>query len=218
MKMRIAVLSLLTMFCVALAAIPAMAAPISVIYSNGGPVGNVGDYLISNGNTTSDSFTCSSSTCTPTNLRFYEWNLQPGAQLTNFFWSISTAENGGILIADGRAGVPSALPCITNVFGISVCQVTSKLVPLAGFLPLSHGTYWLNLSSARDASGPVVTGWDDNGGPSQASTQFGNAVLNNIGSEAFTIYGTTTPEPGSILLLGSGILGVAGVLRRKLIR
>jgi hypothetical protein len=28
--------------------------------------------------------------------------------------------------------------------------------------------------------------------------------------------GTSTPEPGSMMLLGSGILGVAGVLRRKL--
>jgi hypothetical protein len=27
----------------------------------------------------------------------------------------------------------------------------------------------------------------------------------------------TTPEPGSILLLGSGILGIAGILRRRLV-
>jgi hypothetical protein len=30
--------------------------------------------------------------------------------------------------------------------------------------------------------------------------------------------GTTVPEPGSFMLLGSGLLGMAGVLRRKLIR
>ena len=37
-------------------------------------------------------------------------------------------------------------------------------------------------------------------------------------SEAFTITGGTgtTPEPSSIMLFGSGILGLAGVLRRKL--
>jgi len=42
-----------------------------------------------------------------------------------------------------------------------------------------------------------------------------------IASESFTLdgrVGGTTPEPSSILLLGSGILGIAGVLRRKLTR
>lgn len=40
-----------------------------------------------------------------------------------------------------------------------------------------------------------------------------------FGGEAFTINGgQTVPEPSSIMLLGSGILGVAGVLRRKLSR
>jgi hypothetical protein len=52
--------------------------------------------------------------------------------------------------------------------------------------------------------------------------------VGTIPSESFTVLGTqsttttsttttgTTPEPSSILLLGSGILGLAGVLRRKL--
>ena len=37
------------------------------------------------------------------------------------------------------------------------------------------------------------------------------------GGESFTLSTgeVTTPEPSSILLLGSGILGLAGVLRRK---
>ncbi|HUK73897.1 MAG TPA: PEP-CTERM sorting domain-containing protein, partial [Candidatus Bathyarchaeia archaeon] len=66
--------------------------------------------------------------------------------------------------------------------------------------------------------------WDENSGPSSASE---NSV-GTIPSEAFTVLGgtssstTTTsttgtvPEPSSILLFGSGILGLAGVLRRKL--
>ncbi|MGA9563968.1 MAG: PEP-CTERM sorting domain-containing protein [Candidatus Korobacteraceae bacterium] len=32
----------------------------------------------------------------------------------------------------------------------------------------------------------------------------------------FNPTGTSTPEPGSLFLLGSGIVGVAGVFRRKL--
>jgi hypothetical protein len=44
--------------------------------------------------------------------------------------------------------------------------------------------------------------------------------VGTIPSEAFTINGTTTggttPEPNSILLFGSGMFVLAGVLRRKL--
>ncbi len=61
-------------------------------------------------------------------------------------------------------------------------------------------------------------GDDGNGGgcPSTAS----NGAVGSIGAESFDINGTggtgTTPEPDSFLLLASGILGLAGVLRYKL--
>jgi hypothetical protein len=51
------------------------------------------------------------------------------------------------------------------------------------------------------------------------------STLGTIPSEAFTLSyietttttsSGTTPEPGSIMLFGSGILGLAGILRRKL--
>jgi hypothetical protein len=46
-------------------------------------------------------------------------------------------------------------------------------------------------------------------------------VLGSIPSEAFTLTGSTsggtTPEPGSVMLFASGVLGVAGVLRRRLL-
>jgi hypothetical protein len=41
--------------------------------------------------------------------------------------------------------------------------------------------------------------------------------LNDILGVDDVRYGATTPEPSSILLLGSGLLGAAGVLRRKLL-
>lgn len=77
------------------------------------------------------------------------------------------------------------------------------------------GTCWLTLSNATTQSGDPIY-WDENSGPSMAyATEVGS-----IPSEAFTLSGhggpPTTPEPSSILLFGSGILGLAGVLRRKL--
>jgi PEP-CTERM motif len=80
---------------------------------------------------------------------------------------------------------------------------------------LAAGTYWLNMDNAVINDDPAY--WDENSGPAQASE---NSV-GTIPSEAFTIFGSsngssTVPEPASILLFGSGMLGLAGVLRRRL--
>jgi PEP-CTERM motif len=45
--------------------------------------------------------------------------------------------------------------------------------------------------------------------------------LVNFGTFPYTLYGgylegTSTPEPGTLILMGSGLLGLAGVIRRKL--
>jgi hypothetical protein len=41
-----------------------------------------------------------------------------------------------------------------------------------------------------------------------------------LGGETFTINtaDATTPEPGSVMLFGSGLLGLAGILRRRISR
>ncbi len=55
------------------------------------------------------------------------------------------------------------------------------------------------------------------------NSAFGKIVINDLAGDDFAIaqlrqgtLSSTTPEPGSILLFGSGILGLAGVLRRKM--
>jgi hypothetical protein len=56
--------------------------------------------------------------------------------------------------------------------------------------------------------------WDESSGPSMAL----DSGLGTIPSESFTILGNattgTTPEQSSFLLLASGIVGVAGLIRR----
>lgn len=86
-----------------------------------------------------------------------------------------------------------------------------------GSLPVTAGdTYWLTLTGATDSFGGRDA-WDINSGPSMACY---NHTLEcfQVPSESFTINGGpsgTTPEPDSIMLFGSGIVGLAGVLRRK---
>jgi hypothetical protein len=82
----------------------------------------------------------------------------------------------------------------------------------------------LTLANATTVQSLEPVYWDENSGvgchsAGCPSTAYEN-TLGTIPSEAFTIGGGsgggTTPEPSSILLFGSGLVGLAGVLRRKL--
>jgi PEP-CTERM motif-containing protein len=116
--------------------------------------------------------------------------------MTSVDWSITSAENGGTVYGSGR---PVAKTSLTQLFP-----------------PIS----WLNLQNAAVPSGDSVFGDENSGkgcrGTGCPSSAWESAV-GTIPSEAFTIgCGGSTPEPSSIMLFGSGILGLAGVLRRKL--
>jgi PEP-CTERM motif len=90
---------------------------------------------------------------------------------------------------------------------------------------LANTQYWLTLGGANDTGFTQFDAWDVNGGPASCDFAVGGVLIGDCGlgqgieGEAFTLYAqgqTGTPEPGSFLLLGSGVIGLAGVLRRKL--
>jgi hypothetical protein len=185
----------------ALAAVPAMAD----VYNNGPINGNTDAWTINSGFVVSDTFTTGGDAIT--GISFGVW-LFPGDTVTSVEVSITSQEFGGTTFFDGTVNL-SASGCVGNSFGFNVCTETA-----AFDTTLAAGTYWLNLQNASVPSGDPVY-WDENSGPSAAS----QSSAGTIPSEAFTVNGTpggTTPEPSSIMLLGSGILGLAGILRRRL--
>ena len=204
MKLRIA---LLTILCLALAAVPAFAGS----YSNGPINGNTDAWTINFGYVVSDTFVQPAGDTTATGFSVGVWEF-PGDTVLSVDWSIGTSEYGGD-VASGTASVTDTFVS-TNGFGYNI-DVLSANISASG---LNGGsTYWLSLQNAVVSTGDPVF-WDENSGPSQAS----ESSVGTIPSEAFTINtsggggGGTTPEPSSIMLFGSGILGLAGVLRRKL--
>ena len=144
----------------------------------------------------------------------------PGDTTLSVDWAVGLTEYGSE-IAHGTASVTDSF-ISTNGFGYNVDTLTATGLNVP---ELGGVAYWLSLQNAVVSSGDPVF-WDENSGagcrsngcPSSAS----ESSVGTIPSEAFTINtsggggGGTTPEPSSIMLFGSGILGLAGVLRRKL--
>ena len=206
MKLLVASLSLLAL---CLAVVPAVA---QTIYNNGPINGTTDAWELGFDLVVSDTFTTNGGNVT--GLAFGAW-LFPGDVLQSAEVSISSSEFGGTTYFDSVVDFTQS-GCSSNQFGLNVCTETSSSF---GPVNLAAGTYWLNLQNPNVGDGDPIF-WDENSGPSSASQN----VVGTIPSEAFTVLGTTTttietgtvPEPGSIMLFGSGVLGLAGVLRRKL--
>jgi hypothetical protein len=185
-------------------------APIAVadVYNNGPINGQTNAWVINSGFTASDSFTVNGVSANITGLEFGAW-LFPGDTLETVEVSITSDEFGGTTYFDQVLSF-SQNNCALNFADFNVCTETANFD-----LNLPGGTFWLNMNNAVVDNGDPVY-WDENHGPSSASES-------NVGttySEAFTLNGTvsqtsTTPEISSILLFGTGMVGLMGVLRRK---
>src|SRR5271165_248003 len=219
MKMRMVALTIL---CLTLAGIPASAQNWS--YDNGPINGTTDAWTINFGYIVSDSYIARGSNVNGFSFGVWEFS---GDVMTSVDWSITSAENGGTVFGSGTASGKALTDTFisSNQYGYDIdkISVTGLNVP-----ELTGVTYWLNLQNAVVPSGDPVF-WDENSGkgcggagcPSMAS----ESSVGTIPGEAFTISGgcgagknspSCTPEPSSIMLLGSGILGSAAVLRRKL--
>jgi hypothetical protein len=156
---------------------------------------------------------------------FGEWVLA-GDTPTGVTWAIGNNNFSGTLTA--AAGFGTTLYCSSGGSGCDGYgyDVYISHFSISGTSFTAGDTYWLTLTNATDSQGTDFNGWDLTApGPATCDVEHG-AIVPGGGAacgfqgESFTITngGVTTPEPSSILLLGSGILGLAGVLRRKLTR
>ncbi len=212
----------LTILCVALVAIPAW--PDN--YDNGPINGTTDAWTINFGYVVSDTFFFTQNNTSVSGFSFGVWEF-PGDTMSSVDWSITDDENGPCpsetCLGNGTASGANLKDTFisTNQYGYNI-----DLITVSGLNTQVPGgvSLWLNLQNAAVPSGDPVY-WDENSGkgcggamcPSSAS----ESAVGTIPSEAFTITsggGTSgsTPEPSSIMLLGSGVLGIAGLLRRKL--
>ena len=199
-----------------LATVPAFA---NTLYNNNtANSGNLAAWNISANNyIVSDSFTLSASS-TVTNASFYAW-LTPGDSLESVEWSIGTTPYSNSL-GSGTA-FTSQIFRLSNSFGASVDQETFTIPNLS----LSAGTYWFTLQDALVYFNSDSVYWDVSNGTHSTAYVSGIGNINGYmgpgtNSESFYIIGTpdatVTPEPSSFWLLGSGLAGLAGLIKRKL--
>jgi hypothetical protein len=214
-----------------IAAVPALAGSV-VLYDNGPSTYNLsaaslGLGCITGCVTVTDSFTLSSNS-TVTGVNFVTW-LQ-GNSLPSVDWAISSTpvDSASSMINIMQSFVAANTTQInigTYINGFDVFDIVEESFSIPN-LSLPAGAYYLTLGTTTVGVNNAY--WDMNDGPSTASLNYcflagGNCstTFNNrsIGSESFQILGeeaSPIPEPSSFLLLGSGLAGLVGLIKRKL--
>ncbi len=122
----------------------------------------------------------------------------------------------------------SSLSFSTVLSGVGASVTPSWASPTPFFFTLQSGhEYWFGIiADSYVFNGGIAPPFGYSTGDLTADIRgnsayagFANPVFIGNGSEEFGLQlsgGTTTPEPSSLLLLGSGVLGLAGIVRRKI--
>lgn len=213
------VLSLsLALVCLALSA-PAFA---GVIYSDG-PTNGANLALYIDGpnpggrytESISDGFVATASG-TASSLNFGVW-VATGSTPTAVSWWLGTTAFGSD-ISSGSTAQVSYTYLLTTGLGFDVYDAT--VTGLSGNLTAGNA-YWLTLGNGNDSFGDQEVAWDISNGPATCMyTNVNGGGVCPYPGEAFTLNSgsnSPTPEPGSLMMLSTGVLGLAGFLRRRIL-
>ena len=162
------------------------------------------------------------------------FNLSGGGSINQAMW-YGVAYNGlgfgtfNVEFFAGTGGTPgaplysfTAAPTIVDTglqdpYGLELYQFTLNI-------PAFTAVPGLNYFFFAGDTGPVNFAWENStltSGAFYSDTGKNGPWIDLAGgynaSQAFTLLNTgTTPEPGTLIMLGSGIIGLAGVLRRRI--
>jgi len=183
----------------------------------------------------SDSFSLTSN-ATATGILLGISEQQPGDPLQEVDWAITTSPSTEITTGSGSTYSSSIASGFALVFDIvpQGYDEYSATFFIPGGVHLQAGTeYWLEIYNiiGNDGSNDGYTyidGWDVSGNPTSTAYWAYNSWLYNnypdygfsptVDSNTFQILGeneSATPEPSSFLLLGSGLAGLACLIKRK---
>ena len=125
------------------------------------------------------------------------------------------------IIAIGTGGIGETITFSSRVTNpiLAIVSVNGPgLYFSAPFNVLSDGCGYWGCGHLFIGAGNLLYSDGEGHGAIQFPGTFTQITINEQGFEnwrGFTV-GVTTPEPGTLLMFGSGILGLAGVLRRKI--
>ena len=123
--------------------------------------------------------------------------------------TVNIVVNGGAGLAGLTGTVEYDFPCLGCLYDNGSGTVASGAGPYPFTIPAT-----VNTNTDLLASGFVQNVITDSG--IQISFLSGGTfALADFNGEVFTFAGTPVPEPGSLALLGTGLVTLAGVVRRK---